>query len=182
MMDLIQTPRGTKALDFPAKKRIKGKRGGRKDKIVDTRSSELQTWLNTAIRVCESEGVTAGDMTPEQIVEQWFVSSSVATELAADAAESGSESARSSVASRTSQAAAGATAEEAELMAAIQASLGGGAADSDMPEQIAGFRAAETSGVAEGLPPQGLIPQARMTSLAELVSVDTLPATIGERF
>lgn len=86
---------GVKSLDFPAKKRIKGKRGGRKDEIVDTRSSELQTWLNDAIRLWSGLGQS------EQIVEEWFLASSAVAEVAADAA--GSESARSSVASRASQ-------------------------------------------------------------------------------
>ena len=52
--DLAASSRAAKALDFPAKKRIKGKRGGKKDKIVDMRTNELQTWLNTVIRVVSS--------------------------------------------------------------------------------------------------------------------------------
>lgn len=53
--DLAASSRAAKALDFPAKKRIKGKRGGKKDKIVDVRTNELQQWLNTVIRVCQSD-------------------------------------------------------------------------------------------------------------------------------
>ena len=68
--ELAGHSKSLKALDFPKKQRIKGKRGGRKEKTVDIRSSVLETWLNSAILVSQSNSQAAMLL---QIIEDWFV-------------------------------------------------------------------------------------------------------------
>ena len=68
--ELAGHSKSLKALEFPKKQRIKGKRGGRKEKTVDTRSSELENWLNSAIFVSQTDSQAAMLL---RIIEDWFV-------------------------------------------------------------------------------------------------------------
>eukprot|EP01043_Picozoa_sp_COSAG02_P040502 COSAG02_NODE_3285_length_7007_cov_4.103503_2_plen_523_part_00 len=158
--ELAAHSKAAKALEFPKKQRIKGRRGGRDEQTVDARSRELETWLNSAITTC------AGDLGGEhsdvgwcwqEVIEAWFQEETKTA--AGDARASATLSAEQE--------------EEAELMAAIQASLGeaGGS----------------TSSYSEGVPPgagssssvaDNSSGGSRMTSLTQMVSVDNLPATI----
>ena len=70
--ELVRESKAVKSLHFPNRKRIKGKRGGRKEDLAEARSTELQDWLNNTIKICESD---ARSLTLIQRIEDWFLTS-----------------------------------------------------------------------------------------------------------
>ena len=146
----MRESKAVKSLHFPNRKRIKGKRGGRKEDLAEARSTELQDWLNNAIKICESD---ARSLTLIQRIEDWFLTSN--HHLEDDDADGFRDSyGASPPADPTPPPSTGGDAEarrreEADMLAAIQMSLGQpvqgqqpqppGGVDPSGPAAIAGF-------------------------------------------
>eukprot|EP01046_Picozoa_sp_COSAG06_P025126 COSAG06_NODE_2092_length_7609_cov_4.560852_4_plen_405_part_00 len=101
--DLSAQSKAAKALEFPKKQRIKGKRGGRKEKTVDKRAPELEIWLNIVIRICENEA--AHSLLLLQMIEDWFVAAPAAVSTTAGAAAGGNFPGSTAAAAATGSAA-----------------------------------------------------------------------------
>ena len=121
----MRESKAVKSLHFPNRKRIKGKRGGRKEDLAEARSTELQDWLNNTIKICESD---ARSLTLIQRIEDWFLTSN--HHLEEDDADGFRDSyGASPPADPTPPPSTGGDAEarrreEADMLAAIQMSLG----------------------------------------------------------